>query len=432
MARLSDGSLLVATSDGTSYWNSNGKLLRLVDADQDGVADGPGTVLYSGLKGGLASLRVAGNLVIVSGQTRPISILRLGAAPSEPLTLVGQITVGYPTTSWEHPQSGVAVRPSPRGPQSYDLIFQVGSAANFAATTHTASLTSSNIAGASGTLLGDSLYSLTLTDSGTSVTATNLTRLAAGLRNPAGCAFHPATGDLYFEDNGIDGLIDPNEPLSADELNVIPAADIGRPPAPFFGFPDNYIEYRTGKVLGGQGVQPLIAFQPQPDPFTGEESEGPNEIAFPPRAFPPPLNEGVFVSFHGKFSQGGTNNEENALVFVDLARTNYFHFTSSRQPDIGHLDGLLATEDSLFVADLTRNGSLDKGNATGVIYQIKSLVPPSVGIRWTNDQLELTWTYGALQSAESAASEWSDVPNAQARIKSNRRLARHSSARGGS
>ena len=44
MARLPDGSLLVATSEGTSYWNSNGKLLRLVDADQNGVADGPGKI----------------------------------------------------------------------------------------------------------------------------------------------------------------------------------------------------------------------------------------------------------------------------------------------------------------------------------------------------------------------------------------------------
>src|SRR5262245_31091945 len=40
MARLPDGSLLVTTSDGTGFFNSTGKLLRLVDADRNGVADG--------------------------------------------------------------------------------------------------------------------------------------------------------------------------------------------------------------------------------------------------------------------------------------------------------------------------------------------------------------------------------------------------------
>jgi len=33
---------------------------------------------------------------------------------------------------------------------------------------------------------------LTITDHGTDVTATNLTQIANGLRNPAGFAFHPA------------------------------------------------------------------------------------------------------------------------------------------------------------------------------------------------------------------------------------------------
>ena len=60
------------------------------------------------------------------------------------------------------------------------------------------------------------------------VTASNLTQIASGLRNPAGFAFHPKTGDFYFEDNGIDGLSNPNEPLSADELNVIPAASFAK------------------------------------------------------------------------------------------------------------------------------------------------------------------------------------------------------------
>jgi hypothetical protein len=325
---------------------------------------------------------------------------------------VGEIAINYPEGWWEHPHCGLAVRPSPGRPQSYDVLFQLGSRENFAPSTGSASLSGSNIPGASGTLLGDSIYMLTLIDNGQSVTATNLTRIASGLRNPAGFAFHPITGDLYFPDNGIDGLVDANEPLSADELNTIPAANLGGSVVPFFGFPDNYTAYRTGTVVGGEGIQPLIAFQPQPDPFTGEESEGPNEIVFAPPRFPDGLNNGVFIGFHGKFNLGGTNNEENALVFVDLAHTNYFHFVPSRQPDIGHLDGLFATEDSLFVSDLTSGGDLGTGGGQGVIYQVKSMVPPTLHSQWVKQQIELTWNYGTLQEAESIKGQWSDVTDA--------------------
>ena len=155
-------------------------------------------------------------MVTGQGNGRPITVLRLGATPASPLTLVGQITVNYPG-NWMHPHSALGVRPTPGRAQSYDLFFQLGSQANFATTASTASISSSAIPGTSGTLLGDSIYMLTLIDDGTGVTATNLTRIAGGLRNPAGFAFHPATGDLYFQDNGIDGLSDPNEPSMSYE-----------------------------------------------------------------------------------------------------------------------------------------------------------------------------------------------------------------------
>src|SRR5439155_1993192 len=63
MARLSDGSLLVTISQGANYFNSTGKLLRFVDANDDGIADGPGTVLYANLPGSQTAVRGAGNLV---------------------------------------------------------------------------------------------------------------------------------------------------------------------------------------------------------------------------------------------------------------------------------------------------------------------------------------------------------------------------------
>ena len=78
--------------------------------------------------------------------------------------------------------------------------------------------------GLSGELSGDGLYKLTLTVDGEDVVASGLEKIATGLRNAAGLVFHPATGDLYLQDNGIDGLSDPNEPHSADELETLVAA----------------------------------------------------------------------------------------------------------------------------------------------------------------------------------------------------------------
>src|SRR5437867_5588507 len=71
MAKLSDGSLLVAISQSANFFSSTGSLVRLVDTNQDGHADGPGTVLYTNLPGKQSALRVAGNLVFVTGQTKP-------------------------------------------------------------------------------------------------------------------------------------------------------------------------------------------------------------------------------------------------------------------------------------------------------------------------------------------------------------------------
>ena len=412
MARLSDGSLLVAIGQGANFFGATGRLLRLVDANEDGIADGPGTVLYGNLPGSQTAVGVAGNLILSTGQTKPITVLRTGASPGSPLTFVGRIIIAYPG-SWYHPNSALGLRKTPGQTNSYDLLFQLGSDENFAVTTRTATLTNENISGATGILPGDSAFMLTITDNGTNVTATNLRHLASGLRNPAGFAFHPATGDLYFQDNGIDGLMNANEPHSADELNFIARTNLGGL-TEYFGFPSNYTAYRTGTVVGVAGIQPLIAFQPIPSP-SGRESEGPNDIVFAPPGFPDGLNTGIFLGFHGRFNAGGTNNEENPLVYANPATGAYFHFIQGQQPGIGHLDGLLATRDSLFVADLVTTGNTGNGAGAGVIYQIKSLVnptAPTLGARYVGSQIELTWNRGVLQQAGEITGSWDDVVDA--------------------
>jgi glucose/arabinose dehydrogenase len=414
MAPLADGSILVTSTDGPGFFNSNGRLVRLVDADNDGVADGPPTVLFTGLTAGITSVRIGGQLVFVTGQNKPLSVLRMGATPAEPFSLVGQIAITYAPGGWLHPHSALGVRPAPGAPQRYELFFQIGSKVNFAVTTQTVSFVSTGLGGMSGVMQGDSIYSITFTDNGTNVIASSPTQIASGLRNPAGFAFHPDNGDLYFEDNGIDGLVDANEPLSADELNILPASAIGGPnpgDVEFYGYPANYTAYRTGTIVGDQGIQPLVSFQPLPDPLDGAESEGPNDIAFAPAAFPDPLNNGVFVTFHGRFGSGGTNNEENPLAFVDLDTTNYFHFIKPQQPGIGHLDGLLRTTDSLFISDVSTNGSLSSGAGKGVVYQVKALVGPRLNVRRLNNQIELSWKHGVLQNSVDFHTGWQDVTN---------------------
>jgi hypothetical protein len=416
MAEMPDGSLLVTIVQNANFGagTTPGRLVRFTDTNGNGIADGPGMILYSNLPPSLTSVRIADKLVFVVGRPHPINLLRMGATATNPFTLAGKLIITYPSGWTMHQHSELGLRKTPGYSNRYDLLFQTGARFNFAATTNTATLTNENIPGASATLAGDSIQMITIIDNGTNLSATNFTRIASGVRNPAGFAFQTATGDFYFEDNGIDGLINGGEAHSADELNVIARTNLGGS-VDYFGFPTNYISYRTNSVVGGAGIQPLIAFQPLPDPFTGRESEGPNQITFAPPGFPAGLNTGIFLGFHGKFSSAGTNNEENPVVYADQATSNYFHFILGQQPGIGHLDGLLATRDSLFIADLVSTGDTSSGNAAGIIYQIKSLVtpiPPTLAILSTNAQVELIWDRGTLHEAAEPDGPWTKTVDA--------------------
>ncbi len=373
MASLSDGSILVAVSNGSSFFgSSSGQLIRLVDNDGDGKSDERIVMADRVPGGGLTAVSVAGDLVFTTGQGKPISIYRFGDSLEAPLSLAGRINLNYPAGRWLHPHSALAVREAPSAPRSYELFFQLGSDTNFNKTARTVTLNSD--IGVEGALAGDAVHRLTITDRGDTLLGSELTQIASGLRNAAGFAFD-SQGNLYLQDNGIDGQTNANEPTSADELNLIRRSEIGTAVIDF-GFPNNYTEYRTDKSIGGEGRQPVVSFVPLPEPASGAEAEGPNDIAFAPESFPLPLRGGIFVGMHGKFSRGGRANEENPVVFVDLRDQSYFHFIENDEASIGHLDGLLTTADSLLLADISPGGGLGADDSnTGVIYQLKSLIP---------------------------------------------------------
>ena len=124
-------------------------------------------------------------------------------------------------------------------------------------------------------------------------------------------------------------------------------------------------------MIGGTGTQPLVAFQPVGGP-RGAEAEGPNDLAFTPEQFPDYLQNGVFVGMHGRSALGGVENEENPLVFVDLEDNSFVHFISNEEPNIGHIDGLLTTPNSLYLADISDGGFSLSSNNTGTIYRLRS------------------------------------------------------------
>jgi glucose/arabinose dehydrogenase len=357
MQRMSDGSILVQTSPG----GSTGQLLRFTDALADGIADGPGTSVFNtsaqtpAQTGPLTQLVTAGSNVIQGSYgDHTISILNPGATPSSPMSLAGKLQFDYGQGVWWHDTLGLATRPTPGSPGSYDLVFNVGS--QFDNQTGTDHVAMSGLL--SGSLEQQSLYMVTLDLTGATPVASNLRKVAAGIRNVFGIAFHPDTGDLYFTDNAMDGTPFPPQ---ADELNRIAAADVGVVVSNF-GFPTCYPDYFTGALVGSGCVAPLAAFTPA----GGMRSQGAAQIAFAPSSFPTGFNNGLFIGFAGDLQAGPTLYDP--VLYYSFGTGTFVDFIA--EGTLGRPIGLMSTSDSLFISDFT----------TGTVYQLTSAVPePGAG-----------------------------------------------------
>jgi hypothetical protein len=311
-----------------------------------------------------------------------ISFWRTGPTAADPLTPAGALKFHFPArfepAGFEHTTYALAIQNSPGDPSALEVFFNVGAKTNDTQTPP------SETVGLQGDgehilleltqLAADSIHRVTLkaAEVGSAFTA-SVTQIASGLRNAAGMVFAP-NGDLYFQDNGIDTPDNRNVSLSADELNRIRAADLGTT-LPDFGFPHTYISYATGETISdGKPICPSICNQPagvSPPllafrPVDGRKSEGAVELAFAPEGFGRDFAGGTFTSFFGKFA-GGPANDENPVVFANPHTGEYYHFINNGL--LGHPNGLLSTQNSLFFTDLDFGGDLT-GSTRGVIYQI--------------------------------------------------------------
>lgn len=363
MVVLPDGSLLVGSSNptGGSYFSSTGELLRFLAVDGNALSGGAGDVVMTGLAGMVTAVAVERDLVFVtsveSGLER-IQVLRASPDWSGPYELLGEIAFDF--RGFGHQSYGLATRPSPGLANGIELYFNVGASGN------DTSGKSVPVSGLLQTALPDaSLYRTTVTERDGELLLTEPEQIATGLRNAMAFGFHSQTGDLWITDNGIDGFEDVWVSYSADELNVIPVAQIGGE-VEDFGFPSSYTLYASGEEIGNRGIQPVVAFLP----IGGAENEGISSMVFTPPPVTAVLGDGVLVGFHGQYDMWGEQNEENALLFVNVETFDVATMVAPGLPGVGHLDSMAANDESIFVADMCVGDSLAHATPCGVIYRL--------------------------------------------------------------
>jgi glucose/arabinose dehydrogenase len=361
MTPLPDGSLLVATSPSTggNFYSSAGELVRLFDSDGDGTLD-QRSALASGLPGSLVAVARHGDIVIATSAelgNEQIMFFRRGERWRDQLTLVDSIRLTFAGAI--HQSYALATRPNPDNPDAFDLVFNIGAAGNDSVGPDVAF-----DGPVSGTLHAASIYLMIVTGDATSLRFAEPVQIASGLRNGTTMVFAPKTGDLWIGENGIDGLENPIVAYSADELDVIPADKIGTEVIDF-GFPDSYVNYATGEVVGPDTA--AASFRP----IKGSEAEGIAGIVFVPASFPKALAGGILAGFHGQFDETGIENEENPVRWVDPATGASVDLIGNDSPGIGHLDSMTATDDAIYLADFC-DASMTDSQACGVIYRLTS------------------------------------------------------------
>ncbi len=127
---------------------------------------------------------------------------------------------------------------------------------------------------------------------------------ARGVRNSVGMDFHPRTGELYFTDNGADGMGDDSPP---DELNHAPRAGLD------FGFP--YFGGGADRTPEFQGETP----PPNEKPVVrfGAHVAALGVHFYRGQMFPPEYRTDAFVAQHGSWNRSVPDGYRVARVRFD-------------------------------------------------------------------------------------------------------------------
>jgi glucose/arabinose dehydrogenase len=132
--------------------------------------------------------------------------------------------------------------------------------------------------------------------------------VARGVRNSVGFDFHPATGELWFTDNGRDWLGDDQPP---DELNRLAR------PGQHFGFPSCHGDgLRDPEFNKGRGCQEFIA----PARLLGPHVAALGMRFYSGGMFPEKYRGGAFIAEHGSWNRSTPTGYRVTFVGIDGGR----------------------------------------------------------------------------------------------------------------
>jgi glucose/arabinose dehydrogenase len=253
------GAVFVTLSDA-------GQIVRLVDANGDGVADSITTVLS-----GLAypfGLAFRGDTMYFAEET---AVSRLDPGATTPLTLIPNLPAG-----------GHLSRTIAFGPDTL-LYLSIGSSCN---------------------VCDDPLPRAAVTRY--NLDGSNPHTFATGLRNSVGLAFHLTTGELWANNNDRDGL---GDDLPPEHLNILRD---GR----WYGWPQCYLPGQPNPEYAGADCSAV-----EPPAITFQAHSAPLGLAFYTGAmFPAEYQGDAFMAYHGSWDRTVPTGAKMVRVHVQNGR----------------------------------------------------------------------------------------------------------------
>src|SRR5438445_190796 len=247
-----------------------GRIVRLVDANGDGVADAPAQTVLSGLNAPFG-IAFRGDTMYFAEQT---AVKRLDPGATSPLTLVSGL-----------PSGGHGTRTLVIGPDNF-MYVAAGSSCNvcveLAGDSMRAAVTRFNLEGSGGRIF------------------------ARGLRNSVGLAFHPTTGELWANNNDRDNLGDNVPP---EHLNILRDGK-------WYGWPQCYLPNQPNPEFTGADCSRV-----EPPALTVQAHSAPLGLAFYTGArFPADYAGDAIMAYHGSWNRSVPTGAKVVRVHVQNGR----------------------------------------------------------------------------------------------------------------